>query len=170
MNLTIRRLEPGDERAFAEAAAAWDAPSAFHWAQPAEGETFAAWLERLRSEEAGIDLPEGRVPSTVLGAFVEGMLIARASVRHRLNERLSLAGGHIGYGVLPAWRRRGVATRMLQASLDELRRRGVARALVTCHVSNEGSRRTIEKSGGAFEGLYHPADGSEPQRRYWFDL
>lgn len=170
MNLLIRRLEPSDEAAFVEAVAAWDEAPAFHWARPAKGQTFREWLDRLRSEEAGVDLPEGRVPATILCGFVDGKLIAMASVRHRLNEFLSRVGGHVGYGVLPAWRKQGVATRMLEASLEELRRRDVDRALVTCRVSNAGSRRTIEKSGGVFENLHSPADGGEPQRRYWFEL
>lgn len=170
MNLVIRRLELDDEAAFAEATAAWDDSPAFHWARPAAGQTFGEWLDRRRAEEAGIDLMEGRVPSTILCGFMGAELVAMASVRHRLNELLSQVGGYVGYGVLPAWRRQGIATRMLEASLEELRRRGVDRALVTCNASNEGSRRTIEKSGGTFENLYRPADGSEPQRRYWIDL
>ena len=170
MDLVIRRLQIRDEAAFAEATAAWDEAPAFRWSRPEPGETFAAWLRRLQNEEAGVDLPPGRVPSTILCGFVGEKLVARASVRHRLNPFLAQVGGHVGYGVLPAWRRQGIATRMLQAALDELRRRDVPRALVTCDESNEGSRRTIEKCGGLFESLHRSDDGSEPKRRYWIEL
>jgi predicted acetyltransferase len=52
-----------------------------------------------------------RVPSTFLVAEVGGALVARTSIRHELNEHLAALGGHIGYGVRPGHRRRGLPPR-----------------------------------------------------------
>ena len=51
---------------------------------------------------------------------MEQRVAGRLSVRHALNDFLLRKGGHIGYGVLPAFRGRGIAKRMLQLSDDVL--------------------------------------------------
>lgn len=53
---------------------------------------------------------------------------------------------------------------MLAAELDECRRLGLTRALVTCDVDNEWSRRVILANGGVADGR---ADGED---RFSIDL
>jgi predicted acetyltransferase len=88
------------------------------------------------------------------------------SVRHALNEALARVGGHIGYAVRPAHRRRGYATEMLRQSLVVARSVGVQRALVTCDDDNVASARTIERCGGVLQDLVR-VDGRPAKRRYW---
>ena len=72
-------------------------------------------------------------------------------IRHSLNEYLERVGGHIGYVVVPEFRRQGYATAMLHLSLQIAREKcnGAHRVLVTGDDDNVGSIRTIEKNGGA---------------------
>lgn len=119
------------------------------------------YLEDLERERVGVDVAEGRVPCTFLVAVVDGAIVGRLSVRHRLNERLAVVGGHIGYAVLPAARRRGYATGMMRAGLALLAEMGIAEALVTCDDDNIASARVIERAGGR---LQDTVDGI---RRYW---
>lgn len=112
----------------------------------------------------------GRVPSTYLIATVDGVLAGRLSVRHRLNDFLLLYGGHLGYGVLPQFRRQGLATWMLQRGLERIRALGESKALVTCGEDNPASRRIIEHAGGVYESSVHMPTEPAPTRRYWFDL
>jgi predicted acetyltransferase len=90
------------------------------------------------------------------------------SIRHALNALLEQVGGHIGYVVVPAFRRRGHATTMLRLALqiahEEL---GIQRVLVTCDDDNIGSIRTIEKNGGVLENIVVIDGSSTPKRRYW---
>jgi predicted acetyltransferase len=77
--------------------------------------------------------------------------VGRISLRHELNEQLRDFGGHIGYDVRPSRRREGHATRMLAAALAEAHALGIEQALLTCDADNDGSRRVIERNGGALE-------------------
>jgi predicted acetyltransferase len=78
-------------------------------------------------------------------------------------------GGHIGYVVVPEFRRQGYATRLLGLALriadGEL---GIPRVLVTCADDNIGSIRAIEKNGGILENTVRGLDG-RPLRRYWIE-
>lgn len=78
------------------------------------------------------------------------------------------AGGHIGYGVRPSARGRGLATWALSVVLDEARQLGLKRVLVTCDDTNIASARTIERNGGQLEDTRDTELGHT--RRYWIDL
>lgn len=129
--------------------------------------TWADVLAQYERERLGIDLPEDRVPATFLAAEVGGELVGRVSIRFALNDWLATYGGHIGYGVRPAHRKRGYATEMLRQSLVVARAGGVDRALVTCDDDNAGSAATIERCGGVLENVVDDPAGGSPKRRYW---
>ncbi|UZN03755.1 GNAT family N-acetyltransferase [Cellulomonas sp. S1-8] len=162
--LALRPLTAADER---EAWRAHDelAPEGFDFLLDGRRDDWDGYLAHLAAEQAGVDLPPGRVPATFLVADVGGVLVGRVSVRHELNEALARVGGHIGYAVRPAYRRRGYATEMLRRSLAVARSVGVERALVTCDDDNVASARTIERCGGVLQDLV-PVDDGPPKRRY----
>lgn len=130
-----------------------------------------SWSAFLRSNEEqrqGLDPSTYRVRGVQLGAFVDGELVGRASLRFELNEFFAERGGHVGYGVAPSQRRKGYATEILRQSLIVLRAEGVERVLVTCGIDNLASARTIEKNGGVYESTVPPAPGDPTEtRRYW---
>lgn len=127
------------------------------------------WLDnccRIAREET---CPEGWVPATQFVCLREdGRIVGMIDLRHRLNDYLAEIGGNIGYSVRPSERRKGYAACMLHMVLEEARRLGLRRVLVTCDADNEASRRTIERNGGVFERMAQ--DGEAAVRRYWIDL
>jgi predicted acetyltransferase len=167
--LRLRPLRPDDEAAFRAA----------HQAMTADGFSFGfglepdtpwdAYLKARAEERAGVNLRPGRVPGTMLVADLDGEIVGRSSIRHTLNEELAREGGHIGYGVLPAHRRRGYATEILRQSLIIARSVGVDRVLVTCDDDNVGSIAVIERCGGQLESVIEGASPPRPIRRYWID-
>lgn len=149
--LTLRPPEPGDEQEFRRAHALL-AEEGHVFGLGLSGLTWQYYLTRLSQVETG-DRSHGRVPATFLLAEVDGVLVGRTSIRFELNAELAVTGGHIGYCVLPAHRRRGYATEILRQSLVVAREHGVTRALVTCDETNRASRRVIEKCGGELENV-----------------
>ena len=130
---------------------------------------FAAWVQRLRREgDESYPAPEGRVHATYRWIVEADQVLGAISLRHRLNDILFRAGGHIGYGVRPSARGRGLATWALGAMLPYARERGLDRVLVTCQVDNAASARIIERHGGVAEDVRETEIGVV--RRYWIDL
>ncbi len=134
-------------------------------------QTYAEWLDfdtRLKALYG-----DGCVPSTVYLAVREAddTLVGMIDCRHFLSDFLLSYGGHIGYSVHPAHRRKGYAKEMLALALDAYYRpRGVARVLVTCDRDNEASRRTILANGGRMENEVADEPGLGKSgwiQRYW---
>jgi predicted acetyltransferase len=123
---------------------------------------FAAYVQSLHDDA---DPEKSRashlVPSTTLWWMDGDEYLGRLAIRHRLNERLLEIGGHIGYDVRPSARLRGHATAMLRDSLPHAKALGIDPALLTCDTDNVGSRKVIERNGGAFE------DERQGKLRYW---
>lgn len=167
MPLLLRPFGPADEVA---ARAAWaqflgtgfdflpfDFDSRMNWAE---------WTDLMERYRQGLDLPENRVRAAFLAADVDGQLVGRVSIRFELNAFLATRGGHIGYAVIPAYRRRGYATAILKESIVIARNEGVSPVLVTCDDDNTGSAKTIERCGGVLEDTVFGDDGVA-FRRYW---
>ena len=132
-------------------------------------EPWADYLARLERTRQGIGLAADRVPASFLSAHVDGSLVGRVSIRHELNDYLAMWGGHIGYGVRPAFRRRGYATAILRQSLVIARGLGISSALVVCDDDNTGSARVIEACGGVFDKVVAGENGVKDKRHYWID-
>jgi predicted acetyltransferase len=123
---------------------------------------FARFTTYLRAEALPeTPRPTGWVPYTVMWIVEGAEYLGRVSLRHTLNGQLLTWGGHIGYGVRPTARGRGVATTALALMLPIAADMGIDPVLVTCDVDNEPSRRTIERNGGIYE------DTREGKLRYW---
>jgi predicted acetyltransferase len=130
---------------------------------------FAAWVSRLRRQEDPAEPRDGGTVRVTYRWIVEdGQVLGGIALRHELNDFARRVSGHIGYGIRPSARRRGLATWALGRMLDEARAAGLSRVLVTCAVGNVASARTIERQGGVFEGVADTELGRV--RRYWIDV
>ena len=165
--LTLRPVRRADEelvRAAQHSLAADDFDFVVGWHHDMD---WATYVDRLDEFRRARQLLEPWVPATFLLAEVRGNVVGRTSIRHELNDYLLLLGGHIGYAVLPEYRRRGYASEILGQSLVIARSFDVARVLVTCDEDNEASARTILRHGGTLENVVDNPDSSQRKQRYW---
>jgi predicted acetyltransferase len=168
MDLVLRVPRQSEETEFLRAHRA-TSPSVRHFLHYyEEGMSFRRYLEVLAEQERGENLPPNHVPATFLFAFAGTRIVGRVAIRHALNSHLERIGGHIGYVVVPEFRRQGYATAILRQALQIARQKaGLTRVLVTCDDDNVGSIRAIEKNGGVLESIVTSPDGDTPLRRYW---
>ena len=112
----------------------------------------------------------GLVPDSTFFCLDEEQdrFVGAVNIRHYLNERLLLNGGHIGDGVRPLQRRKGIGTAMVGLALEECRKLGIHRVLMVCDSDNVASAKTIIRNGGVMENEIE-VDGFMEQR-YWIDL
>ena len=168
-NVRLRPPRDNDETAVRAAHHAM-APENFEFALGLKPDT--AWpdyLRHLARQQAGVGLAADWVPATFLLADIDGQVVGRLSIRHRLNDWLLARGGHIGYGVLPSFRCRGIATEILRQGLIIARAVGIGRVLVTCDDTNIGSIRAIERCGGRLDRDWPTTSDSVAIRRYWIE-
>jgi predicted acetyltransferase len=126
---------------------------------------FAAWVARLAGEE---DPAKPNAAGHVYRWIVEdGRVLGAIALRYAFDGAVPPLG-HLGYGIRPSARRRGLATWALGRMLDEARRVGLQRVLLVCAADNIASARTIERRGGVLEDIRDTPLG--PARRYWIDL
>ena len=127
---------------------------------------FDNYLDRLDVKES-----DGRlVPDSTFFALdiKRNIFVGAINIRHYLNERLLLSGGHIGDGVRPSERRKGYATEMIGLGLKECKKLGINKVLMVCDKDNIGSKKSIIYNGGVLENEVE-VDG-EVLQRYWIDL
>ena len=124
---------------------------------------FTAYMESLEVKEDGGPL----VPDSTFFCLdtESGMVVGAVNIRHYLNEGLLLNGGHIGDGVRPSQRRKGIATKMIALALEECKKLGIERVLMVCDKENIGSAKSIMNNGGVLENEV-VVDGVTEQR-YW---
>ncbi|MEV4350080.1 GNAT family N-acetyltransferase [Actinoplanes sp. NPDC049596] len=130
---------------------------------------FAAWVARLLAEEdPATEVSPDWVHCTYRWIVEDDKYLGAVALRHTLNDLLLNYGGHIGYGIRPSARRRGLAKWALGRMLDEARTLGLDRVLVTCDPANTASARTIEANGGVLEDIR--TTSGQTVRRYWITL
>lgn len=167
-NLTLTEPSIAWQAAFLELASEFVAASVLRY--QAAITDFAGYLQHLRQFAEGIDLPPGIVRETTYWGLDSPTIVGTIRLRHQLNPALEQIGGHIGYEVRPSKRRQGYGTQMLALALEEARRLGLKRVLITCDTDNIGSARIIEKNGGVLQDQGVVAGRSKPISRYWIDL
>ena len=121
------------------------------WSIGLDTSDFEKYVNTLLDASKGIGMGYLQVPHSSFWLIDENQnILATSNLRHTLNEKLWVMGGHIGYGVAPSARRKGCATKILELTLLEAKKLEIEKALITCYKSNIGSAKSILKNGGEF--------------------
>ena len=127
---------------------------------------FAYYCDHLEVKDTGC----GLVPDSTYFCLDEerNVIVGAVNIRHYLNKSLLRNGGHIGDGVRPSERRKGIATKMIALALEECKKLGLENVLMVCDKENVGSAKSIQNNGGILENEIE-VDGVVEQR-YWIKL
>ena len=127
-------------------------------------EDFDAYLAKLRRLGDAAQLPGGWVPATEFWLEDDaGEIVACTRLRSSLTPSLEIEGGHIGYDVRPAARRRGFGTAALRLTLPKARELGLDRVRLTVDSDNLPSINIIRRNGGVLSGEALREDGQVHQ-------
>ena len=127
---------------------------------------FAYYCDNLETKDTSC----GLVPDSTFFCLDEerNIIVGAVNIRHYLNESLLLNGGHIGDGVRPSERRKGIATKMIALALEECKILGIKRVLMVCDKENIASAKSIIKNGGVLEN--EVVVNGIVEQRYWIEL
>lgn len=109
---------------------------------------FNLFIKKLRAQAKGVYPNKGLVPQTVFWLVDGNKFLGKLSIRHRLNDHLRKVGGHIGYYIRPDQRGKGYGKIQLELGLKKAKALGIRNAVVTCDITNLGSKKIIEGNGG----------------------
>ena len=128
------------------------------------------WFEELKKRSCEDTVPKGLVPSsTYLGVREkDNYIVGMIDIRHYLNEYLTQAGGHIGYGVRKTERNKGYAKQMLKLALEKCKELKIKKVLITCDEDNIASEKVILSANAKLEDIRN-VDG-ENKKRFWIEL
>jgi predicted acetyltransferase len=120
---------------------------------------------------SGIGLAASWVPMRSYFLLKEqATIVGVTRLRTRLTSALELDGGHIGYDIVPGYRRLGYGTELLRLTLQKAQALGLAKVILTAESSNIGSIKIIERNGGQFSNGYLSPVANAPMRRYIIDI
>src|SRR5690554_1653524 len=125
---------------------------------------FAAMLQKLDDFQQGVNLPEGFVPSSTYWLVRGEELIGVTNIRHYLNDRIRHAGGHIGLGIRPSARGKGMGNLLMQLSIEKAQALGANPVHIHCYKDNLASAHAIMRNGGELESEI--TDGDKVVQRY----
>lgn len=111
---------------------------------------FVKMLKRISEFAEGKNLPQGFVPSSTLWLVEDDQLIGVTNLRHYLNEKTTYCGGHIGIGIRPSFRDKGLGKYLMKLSIQALLNKGVTAIHIHCHKRNKASAKCITDNGGVF--------------------
>lgn len=130
---------------------------------------FKTYIRSLQEESLGEGISENWVPaSTYFLVDDEHKIYGAVNIRHRLNDKLMIDGGHVGYGIRPSARNQGYGTMILAFALNKIQEMKLRDVLVTCDKDNIGSAKVIQNNGGKLDSEIEE-DGNITQR-YWIKL
>lgn len=132
-------------------------------------EDYGEWVKFVLDNE-NESTKHSQVTASVFLAVREedNKLVGIINIRYVLNDYLLNFGGHIGYSVRKDERRKGYAKEMLKMALQECRKLGMKKVLLTCNADNIASAKTIKSCGGILEN--EVSEDGELIQRYWIEL
>ena len=131
-----------------------------------EHDDFPAYLQRLDDLANGINIPDSYVPSSTFWLVDGDEILGVSNLRHFLNDKIRQYGGHIGLGIRPSQRGKGLGSLLMALTIGEARKRGIGEIHIHCEKNNEASVRTITGNHGVLDSEADYGDPPVTIQRY----
>lgn len=118
------------------------------------GLSYTEFKQKLSSDDAEsryTEVVDGVAPHTIYWLYCDDFPVGFSNLRHELTEKSRKQGGNIGYAISPEYRGKGFGKEILKLTLDEARKKGLDKVLLTTKVYNHMSRKIIEFNSGVLE-------------------
>jgi len=114
--------------------------------------SFEKWLQWIENDRYEKTCPEGAVPQDLYFLVnINNRIFGAITIRHYLNEKFQLNGGHFGVGIRPSERQKGYGSKIIQLGLKIAKiNYKINKIIYTCDYDNIGSIKAFEKNGGIF--------------------
>ena len=122
--------------------------------------TYPKWLEWIKQYNS----------RTFLIINEEQKIVGLINIRYSLNDYLKRGGGHIGYNIRPSERKKGYGSLLLSLALNEAKKIGLEKVLISCKQENAASEKVIISNGGIYEDNYYDKTTKETYKRFWIKL
>lgn len=131
---------------------------------------FDECLRKIQNDLSEENIEDNRIPATLYLTIrkSDNKIVGNLQIRHKLNDKLLLYGGHIGDSVRPSERRKGYATEQIRLALQKCKELGIDNVLMACDKTNIGSAKSIQNNGGILENEIFV--DNELVQRYWISL
>jgi len=113
-----------------------------------EYEDFAGLIKKLDGYANGSSVPEHMVPSSTFWLIQNNEIVGVTNLRHYLNKEIEFCGGHVGLGIRPSFRGKGIGSFLMAESIKNLNSLGVKNVHIHCYKDNSASSAMIIANGG----------------------
>lgn len=128
-------------------------------------------VKRVKDVEDGINLGEYAASSSyLLYDKKEDCIIGASNLRHKIIGKSGNLWGHIGFGIRPSKRNKGYATKLLELTLEEAKKRGIKHVYASAYIDNVGSCKTLEKCGFEYEETLVDEECSKEVKKYCYSF
>lgn len=131
---------------------------------------FDEFLQKLEDNKHQERIKPEYSPQTTFGIFLGDKLIGGFNLRYVIKGKLINHGGNIGYLIRPSARGKGYGKEMLRLALEEARKIGLRKVLVSCRRENIASDKVILSNGGVYERDFYEQETGKTFKRYWIEL
>ncbi|WP_376697563.1 GNAT family N-acetyltransferase [Wenzhouxiangella sp. EGI_FJ10305] len=131
-----------------------------------EDADFSSLIDRLADLRAGRNLPPSIVASSTFWLVGDGEILGVSNLRHSLNHELRRRGGHIGLGIRPSQRGRGLGTKLMSLTIQEAWKLGIREVHIHCYKANTTSASLIKANGGTLESEVDDLDTGNVIQRF----
>ena len=134
-------------------------------------DAFDEMLNRIDEVDKGINL-DGYASSTTYWLYDEenNKLIGASNLRHFLTEDGERYWGHIGYGIRPTERKKGLGTLLLKLTIEKAKDRGLNKIYLGANKDNIGSWKIMENCNAKFDKIVYEEATNAPIKKYWIDI